>query len=75
MDAQPRIPSIDAAEPVSGNAVAKVAVGLGAPDTVTVGTLATGLGWVPLSEDTVLTMENLGEMAWVAPWVWFMNVM
>ena len=63
------------AEPVSGNVVAKVAVGLGAPDTVTVGTLAIGLGWVPLSADTLLTMENLGEMAWVAPWVWFMKVM
>lgn len=55
--------------------MAKVAVGLGAPDTVTVGTLATGLAWVPLSAGTVLTMENLGEMAWVAPWVWFINVM
>lgn len=43
-----------------GNVVAKVAVGLGAPDTVTVGAPATGLGWDP--EDMVLTMENWGEM-------------
>ena len=55
--------------------MAKVAVGLGAPDTVTVGALAIGPGWVPLSAETLLTMENLGEMAWVAPWVWFMKVM
>lgn len=75
MDAQPRIPNEEMAEPVSGKLVAKVAVGLGAPDTVTVGALAIGPGWDPLSEDTLLTMENLGEMAWVAPWVWFMKVM
>jgi len=63
VDAQPRIPSEETAEPVSGNVVAKVAVGLGAPDTVTVGTLAIGPGWVPLSAGTLLTIENLGEMA------------
>ena len=63
VDAQPRSPRIDAAEPVSGNIVAKVAVGLGGPDTVTVGALATGPGCDPLSEDTVSTTENLGVMA------------
>lgn len=60
MDAQPR-PSIDMAALVAGNVVAKVAVGLGAPDRVTVGALDTGLGWDP--EDTVLTTANWGEMA------------
>lgn len=60
VDAHPWSPRIDTAEPVAGNIVAKVAVGLGAPDTVTVGALATGPGCDP---DTLLTMENLGEMA------------
>lgn len=54
---------MDTAEPVAGKIVAKVAVGLGGPDTVTVGALATGTGCDPLSEDTLSTMENLGEMA------------
>ena len=44
VDAQPRIPRKEMAEPVSGKFVAKVAVGLGAPDMVTVGTFGTGLG-------------------------------
>lgn len=63
VDVQPRSPCIDTAEPMSGNIVAKVPVGLGAPETVAVGALGIGPGCDPLSEDTVLTMENLGEMA------------
>jgi len=62
------------AEPVSRNVVAKVVVGSGTPDTVTVGALAIGPGQVPLSAGTLLTVKNLGEMAWVASWVWFMEV-
>ena len=73
--APPRIPNKAVAEPVSGNAVAKVAVGLGGPETVTVGALATGVGGVAAFAGRLLTMENLGEMAWVTPWVWFMKVM
>ena len=63
VEAQPRSPRIVTAEPVSGNIVAKVAVGLGGPETVTVGALATGAACDPLSEETLSTMENLGEMA------------
>lgn len=59
MDAQPRSPRMDTAEPVAGNTVAKVAVGLGGPVTVTVGALPIAEG---CEEDTLVTTENLGEM-------------